>query len=527
MPGGRHSGSSFRRGSTYKIVDPHIKTVMQSEFDLPVSPPSSPRGATQAPPPTRRLPTPDALPVTAWVREVAEELRMGLQQTAWLTHLYFDVLKGIGGRNALWHIAREQPRRLELDEPKGQGWGKATNPRYSTQKQVYVFHGAMKPSQDLNQLAFRRPRASKKLPSAQGPHRIFQFDAGTLNAVRNYGFSHIFVVVDTWSRYIRAFKIKTIKSKNSDSTRAKTAVKGSHVAAALQEVFDELIEDFGDGTNFPHAGLFMSDGGPENENSDVRELIALYNSNSSKRIKHQLTKAHTPTQNAFAENAIKLVKGGISQFRQAQGKNWAVEFDTIVAILNKRRHRVLGVAPFEADQLDSRVPADRAQIAAINKRILGEGVKRRKPYQKKESVLEPGATVLIKNPEAVKTTLRQKFETLWKEEIHTVVSKTRRANPADPVKYKIRNAADRVLPFTWAREDLLPIDPARRFAPPPTAVQEVEYAFHVVDHRDNPGGTRSYRVRYDGYRQNEDRWLPSRQVSAELASDYFKRIGDF
>ena len=343
---------------------------MQSEFDLPVSPPSSPRTAA-APPPPRRLPTPDTLPVTPWVREVATELGLGLQQTAWLTHTYFDVLKGIGGRNALWHAVREQPRRLEQDEPAGEGWAKPTNPLYSTQKQVYLFHGAMKPSQDLNQLAFRRPRASKKLPSAQGPHRIFQFDAGTLNAVRNYGFSHIFVVVDTWSRYIRAFKVKTVKSKNSDSTRAKTAVKGTHVAAALQEVFDELIEDFGDGTNFPHAGLFMSDGGPENDNADVRALIALYNANSTKQIKHQFTKAHTPTQNAFAENAIKLVKGGISQFRQAQGKNWAMEFDTIVAILNKRRHRVLGVAPFEADQLDSRVPADREQIAAINRRILG------------------------------------------------------------------------------------------------------------------------------------------------------------
>jgi len=54
---------------------------MQSEFDLPVSPPSSPRTAA-APPPPRRLPTPDTLPVTPWVREVATELGMGLQQTA-------------------------------------------------------------------------------------------------------------------------------------------------------------------------------------------------------------------------------------------------------------------------------------------------------------------------------------------------------------------------------------------------------------------------------------------------------------
>ena len=116
----------------------------------------------------------------------------------------------------------------------------------------------MKPSQDLDQRAFRRPRASKKLPSANGPHRIFQFDAGTLNAVRNYGYSHILVVVDTWSRFIRAFKIKTIKSASGDSTRAKTAVKGTHVAAALQEVFDELIEDFGDGANFPHASVILN-----------------------------------------------------------------------------------------------------------------------------------------------------------------------------------------------------------------------------------------------------------------------------
>ena len=57
-------------------------------------------------------------------------------------------------------------------------------------------------------------------------------------------------------------------------------------------------------------------------------------------------------------------------------------------------------------------------------------------------------------------------------------------------------------------------------------VREVEYAFHIVNHRDNANGTRSYRVRYDGYRKNEDQWLPSRQVDPTLAADYFQRRGE-
>ena len=51
------------------------------------------------------------------------------------------------------------------------------------------------------------------------------------------------------------------------------------------------------------------------------------------------------------------------------------------------------------------------------------------------------------------------------------------------------------------------MDPSKRINALTGELTDVEYTFHIVDHRDNNNGTRSYKVRYDGYRDNEDQWL--------------------
>ena len=525
MHGGRRQNPAATRFDT--------DTFVAYDTDLPSDTPNSRLPPKGLPARTRKHTPTHAVPskpytVTEWIQEVAAELGQTVQQIAHLSHVYFDVMGGVGGRNALWNEA-SQPRTLDSsgDAPRarGDGWGPATNPFYSTQAQTYVFHASMRPSQDFNQKAFQQTRASKKLPSAMKPHAIYQFDAGALNAVRSGGYSHIVVVIDTWSRFIRAFKIKTRKRADSASSRAQTAVKGVHVAAALQDVFDEIITDFGNGREFPQSALYMSDGGPENDNTEVRDIFALYNGRSSKKARHRLTKAHTPTQNAFAETAIKLVKSGIAQWIASNTKNWAPSFDDIVATLNKRRPRVLGVSPADADHLDPRIPADRAQIQLINDRIAGKGIRKRKPYVYKERTrtLAIGTTVRIKNPDAVKSTLRQKFVPLWKAEIYTIVKHTRQSVPTDPVKYHIESDTGTTLPFTWAREDLQVIDTNRQFAPPPERVEEIEYSFHIVNHRTGTGGARMYKARYDGYSSAGDRWIPAAQVDASLVDEYTHR----
>ena len=146
------------------------------------------------------------------IHEISKKLDLTPLQVETLIAVYFGDMEGVGGGKTFWYnfsqlIKRQSPEDKLID------YNHNVNPKYVTQLKLYEFYNNMVSTQKLNQKAYKKPRATRPLRNAGGPRKLMAFDAAMVTKIKYNNYSHIIVLVDTWSRYIYARPIKTFANQ--------------------------------------------------------------------------------------------------------------------------------------------------------------------------------------------------------------------------------------------------------------------------------------------------------------------------
>ena len=462
------------------------------------------------------------------IHEISKKLDLTPLQIETLIAVYFGDMEGVGGGKTFWYnfsqlIKRQSPEDKLID------YNHNVNPKYVTQLKLYEFYNNMVSTQKLNQKAYKKPRATRPLRNAGGPRKLMAFDAAMVTKIKYNNYSHIIVLVDTWSRYIYARPIKTFANQRVDDQegRARTGVKGVHIAKLLKDMLLEVIQDYGNETNdeyiLPNKLFLISDNGLENKNDNVKDMLANFT-----QVTHSFIPPHMPSANARAESAVKIVKRALLEYTTRKNKNWVSNFSSILASINRRYSRPIGMSPYVAYNLDSRVAKDREKIDKINARINGHDNKQlTNEVHGSMKELKIGDNVLVVNPTSTtRVKLRNKFEPLWKDNVYIVHKVNKHKVSSVPAKYKIKTLDTNILQKdVYFREDLQLIDINTRFdisdfGSMPTYASHEEG--HIISDRD-VDGKKQFRWRYDGYDIKDDQWMSQEDLSSEDIDDYLER----
>lgn len=129
--------------------------------------------------------------------------------------------------------------------------------------------------------------------------------------------THILVIADAFSRYIRLFAVQSTTSKETG------------------QKFEIFVNQFG------APKIIITDRGTAFTGNDFKEVCAKY------AIRHQLTAAHFPQANGLVESKMKIIIPRIVTAMNFSGENWDKDLHVVERDLNCTVNKTTGYTPFK------------------------------------------------------------------------------------------------------------------------------------------------------------------------------------
>ena len=279
----------------------------------------------------------------------------------------------------------------------------------------------------------------------------------------NKGYKYILVVLDVFSRYAFARPLKT-KS-------------GVNTAKALENIFQssgrtpqKLWTDCG--TEFYNANVRYLLNGPQFYNNSVEHVLQEHNI--------QLYSTNNEPKAMIAERFIRTLRGKIeASFIITQSTVWYNVLPQLISEYNTTYHHSIKMTPEDACKPENFHRVYRLQyqrvIKSAHRRKFNIGDRVRISRQKK--LFDKGTS-----PN-------------WSEEIFEICD----SNPTRPVTYKIKDLVGEVLQGSFYTEQLQ------------KTYQEI-YRVDKVLPRRTRGGIKEVYVRWSGYPDKFNQWIPAAEV---------------
>ena len=266
----------------------------------------------------------------------------------------------------------------------------------------------------------------------------------------NRGYRYILVVLDTWSRYAFA---RPLKRKT-----------GAEVANAFQDILQKSKR---------RCKKLFCDRGTEFYNVYLKHVLAA-NGNI------QLYSTYNEPKASIAERFIRTLRSKIeSNYILTQSTVWYDILPQLIHEYNTTRHRTIKMTPEEASKPE-------------NSKIVYENL-----MSRKESVPSVKFVVGDKVRISVHKRLFEKGATAnWSEEVYEVSE----ILPTRPTTYKLRDLAGEDIQGAFYNEQLQKTD---------LTIYRID---KILRKRRRPGGVNEVFVRWSGYPDKFNQWIPADSV---------------
>jgi transposase InsO family protein len=346
--------------------------------------------------------------------------------------------------------------------------------------------------------------------SSRGPMERISFDAiGELAEDEEWGYKHILVVIDNFTRWIELYPIR--------NTTAAEAARA-------------LLNHAG---RYGHAKEWVSDRGTQFTNEIFAEMAQLMGTT------HKLTIAHSKEENAIAERANKEVMRHLRALLYEAGKfdKWAQYLPMVMRIINSTVHESIGMSPAELmmpwidlnRQLIDNVTAKEMmegdtpmsewsqQMLKVHQRLIHTAQQRQESIDARHKAKVPDTVtsfpvnsyVLLSYPDgAMGRKPPNKFNTQWKGPFRVVRSVGAEYDIMNLVTNKLSTVhVSRLKEFHYDPAITDPVEVAAK------DYQEFKVS-EILRHTGRPPryGQMDFLVRWEGYGPEEDLWLPWREL---------------
>ena len=283
--------------------------------------------------------------------------------------------------------------------------------------------------------------------------KIWTMDLMVVEKYRKYNknYKYILVVLDLFSRFAWARPLKT-----------KT---GLEVSQALKDIFTKSDRK---------PTRIWSDDGTEFFNAHVQKLLRDNNI--------MLYSSFNEPKAAIAERFIRTLRRKIEiHYIVTQSTVWYKDLQSMINEYNSDIHRSIGMSPNEAIKPENFIQVFNAQYS------------KPKPSPRKKPLLEVGDKVRIS---LHKRHFEKGATANWSEEIFQI---TKSVN-TQPIVYKLKDLADEEIEGGFYREQLQKTN------------QEIYRIDKVVRKRKLKNGNEESLVRWSGYPDKFNSWIPSNDV---------------
>ena len=312
-------------------------------------------------------------------------------------------------------------------------------------------------------------RAPKKRPShyprmiLAGPNTLIELDVAYMPTAPG-GKKFLLLAIDGFSKRAKTAALSSLKSKYS-------------TPAAMQ-----LIDDLGSTTHV------RTDMGVEFLNSDFRQAL------EKRGIHHYL--ARSVNKSVFAERFFKTFKPHILRAVRKLKKSWVKLLPELTEAYNNRKHRTLNDTPNEIATNQSKA-ADlwfKLRERAMN------NMPKDKPFR--YEINQPVRTHITK-----KSPFQKESALQFSEEVYFIAGRHKQENVH---LYRVKTQENFLLPQRFLESQLQKV-----YVP-----HHHEFKVAEVTGRKVVDGTPSLRLKWDGFSQQFDTYLPSHYIKADRFNDH-------